>query len=73
MTIRQDETSVHFIDIAPESLEDAATASQNELEANIRAWEKTIRTIKYVEATYPDDKKLIEALQTIRHHIERRI
>lgn len=73
MTIRQDETNVHFIDIAPDSLQAAASAGHDELEANIRAWEKTVCTIKYVEATYPDDKKLIESLQAIRHHIERRI
>ena len=73
MTLRQDETDVNFLDIKPADLEHAAEVLRGELSANRRAWEKTHWALEYVKKTYPDDQKLIEALDTIRHHLERRM
>ncbi len=73
MTMRQDETDVNFLDIKPADLEHAAEVLRGELEANRRAWEKTHWAIGYVQANYPQDAKLLEALDTIRHHLERRM
>ncbi len=72
MSIRQDETDVNFLDIKPADLEHASQALKNELEANRRAWEKTLWTLEYVKKNHADDSRLIEALETIRHHLERR-
>ena len=46
---------------------------RGELSANRRAWEKTHWAIEYVKKNYPQDVRLIEALDTIRHHLERRM
>ena len=48
-------------------------AVQSELEANRRAWEKLVRTIEYVKKTYPADAKLLEDLDVVRHHLEKRL
>ena len=72
MTLRQPETDTNFVDIQPDALERAAAAMRNELEDNRRAWEKTLWTLEYVRKTYPEDVKLNDALEAIRHHLERR-
>ncbi|MBO5658736.1 MAG: hypothetical protein J6S08_04800 [Duodenibacillus sp.] len=73
MSIRQDETDVNFLDIKPADLEAAAKTLRHELEANRRSWERTVWALDYVRKTYPQDTKLIDALDTIRHHLERRM
>ena len=73
MTMRQDETDVNFLDIKPADLQKAAQELQGEISAVRRAWEKTHWTIEYVKKTYPQDAKLLDALETIRHHLERRM
>ena len=73
MTLRQDETDVNFLDIKPADLEHAAEVLRGELSANRRAWEKTHWAIESVKKNYPQDVRLIEALDTIRHHLERRM
>ncbi len=73
MTIRQDETDVNFLDIKPADLEHAAHVLRGELEANRRAWEKTMWLIEYAKKNYGSDTALAEALETIRHHLERRM
>lgn len=72
-TLRQDETDVNFLDIKPEDSQRSAMAVQSELEANRRAWEKLVRTIDYVKKTYPADAKLLEDLDVVRHHLEKRL
>ena len=73
MTMRQDETDVNFLDIKPADLEHAAQVLRGELEANRRAWEKTCWWLEYVKKNHAEDTVLIEALETIRHHLERRM
>ncbi len=73
MTMRQDETDVNFLDIKPADLEAAAKTLRGELEANRRAWERVLWALDYVKKTYSDDVKLIDALDTVRHHLERRM
>ena len=72
-TLRQDETDVNFLDIKPEDSERTARAVQSELEASRRAWEKLLRTIDYVKKTYPGDARLIDDLDVVRHHLEKRL
>lgn len=73
MTMRQDETDVNFLDIKPADLEHAVQVLRGELEANRRAWEKTCWSLEYVKKNHAEDTVLIEALETIRHHLERRM
>ncbi len=73
MTLRQDETDVNFLDIKPADMEQAAQMLREEALATRRAWEKTHWTIEYAKKTYPDDARLLEALETIRHYLERRM
>ena len=73
MTLRQDETDVNFLTLKPEDLESAAKALRDELDANKRAWERTLWVLDYARKTYPEDHKLIEALDTLRHHLARRV
>ena len=68
MTLRQDETDVNFLTLKPEDLESAAKALRDK-----RAWERTLWVLDYARKTYPEDHKLIEALDTIRHHLARRV
>lgn len=72
-TLRQDETDVNFLDIKPADTVAAEKAMKSELEANRRAWEKLVRTLDYVKKTYPQDLGLIESLEVVRHHLEKRI
>lgn len=71
--LRQDETDVNFIDIKPGDIKTADASTRAELDANRRAWEKARRASDYVKKTYPQDARLIEALETILHHLEKRI
>ena len=61
-TLRQDETDVNFLDIKPEDSQRSAMAVQ-----------KLVRTIEYVKKTYPADAKLLEDLDVVRHHLEKRL
>jgi hypothetical protein len=63
---------VNFLTLKPENLEGASYALREELDANKRAWERTLWVLDYVKKNYPNDQKLIEALDTIRHHLARR-
>lgn len=73
MTMRQDETDVNFLDIKPADLEHAAKTLRGELEANRRAWERAVWAREYVSKNYAEDQKLLDCIDTIRHHLERRM
>ena len=73
MTLRQDETDVNFLDIKPADLEHAAEVLRGELSANRRAWEKTHWASEYVKENYPQDVRVLADLDTIRHHVDRRV
>ena len=73
MTMRQDETDVNFVDIKPADMQRAAEAMREEISAVRRAWDKTHWTLEYARKTYPQDARLIEALDTIRHYLESRM
>ena len=49
------------------------SAAAPESSAVRRAWEKTHWTLEYARKTYPQDARLIEALDTIRHYLESRM
>lgn len=73
MTLRQDETDVNFLDIKPADWDKAFSAMQDEFEANRRAWEKAVWLIAYAKQNYPEDIKLVDGLETIRHCLESRM